>query len=137
MLVRLNAVTPSVPYPMKCLLTVEKPPTILIRHQNGPIAQSNDGKLIVYPGTTVHLECLWMRRFGNPKWNVSHDYRKYPEGWSSDEGRDPQLEYRISIMHAVKDDSGTFTCVTPARHTHSVEVFVKVGSAGLVRLSFF
>ncbi|KAL1379441.1 hypothetical protein pipiens_014899 [Culex pipiens pipiens] len=104
---------------------MEKPPTILIRHQNGPIAQSNDGKLIVYPGTTVHLECLWMRRFGNPKWNVSHDYRKYPEGWSSDEGRDPQLEYRISIMHAVKDDSGTFTCVTPARHTHSVEVFVK------------
>lgn len=57
------------------VFTVEKPPTILIRHQNGPIAQSNDGKLIVYPGTTVHLECLWMRRFGNPKWNVSHDYR--------------------------------------------------------------
>ncbi|XP_058446633.1 sushi, von Willebrand factor type A, EGF and pentraxin domain-containing protein 1 isoform X1 [Malaya genurostris] len=104
---------------------MEKSPTILIRHQNGPIAQSNDGKLIVYPGTTVHLECLWMRRFGNPKWNVSHDYRKYPEGWSSDEGRDPQLEYRISIMHAVKDDSGIFTCVTPARHTHSVEVIVK------------
>ena len=52
--------------------------------------------------------------------------RKYPEGWSSDEGRDPQLEFRISIMHAVKDDSGTFTCVTPARHTHSVEVIVKV-----------
>ncbi|XP_021700723.1 sushi, von Willebrand factor type A, EGF and pentraxin domain-containing protein 1 [Aedes aegypti] len=104
---------------------MEKPPTILIRHQNGPIAQSNDGKLIVYPGTTVHLECLWMRRFGNPKWNVSHDYRKYPEGWSSDEGRDPQLEYRISIMHAVKDDSGIFTCVTPARHTHAVEVIVK------------
>ncbi|XP_035774232.1 sushi, von Willebrand factor type A, EGF and pentraxin domain-containing protein 1-like [Anopheles albimanus] len=104
---------------------MEKPPTILIRHQNGPIAQSNDGKLIVYPGTTVHLECLWMRRFGNPKWNVSHDYRKYPEGWSSDEGRDPQLEFRISIMHAVKDDSGSFTCVTPARHTHTVEVVVK------------
>ncbi|EAA12905.5 AGAP007761-PA [Anopheles gambiae str. PEST] len=104
---------------------MEKPPTILIRHQNGPIAQSNDGKLIVYPGTTVHLECLWMRRFGNPRWNVSHDYRKYPEGWSSDEGRDPQLEFRISIMHAVKDDSGSFTCVTPARHTHTVEVVVK------------
>lgn len=54
---------------------MEKPPTILFRHQNGPIAQSNDGKLIVYPGTIVHMECLWIRRFGNPKWNVSHDYR--------------------------------------------------------------
>lgn len=108
--------------------TVEKPPTILIRHQNGPISQSNDGKLIVYPGTTLHMECLWMRRFGNPRWNVSHDYRKYPEGWSMDEGRDPQLEYRLSILHAVKDDSGTFTCVTPARHTHSVDIIVKVSS---------
>lgn len=57
------------------LIKVEKPPTVLFRHQNGPIAQSNDGKLIVYPGTTIHMECLWMRRFGNPKWNVSHDYR--------------------------------------------------------------
>lgn len=54
---------------------MEKAPTILFRHQNGPIAQSNDGKLIVYPGTTVHMECLWMRRFGNPKWNVSHTFK--------------------------------------------------------------
>jgi hypothetical protein len=55
-------------------ISVEKAPTILFRHQNGPIAQSNDGKLIVYPGTTIHMECLWMRRFGMPKWNVSHDF---------------------------------------------------------------
>lgn len=54
---------------------MEKAPTILFRRQNGPIAQSNDGKLIVYPGTTLHMECLWMRRFGNPKWSVSHDYK--------------------------------------------------------------
>lgn len=54
---------------------VEKPPTILFRHVDGPIAQSNDGKLIVYPGTTLHMECLWMRRFGLPKWNVSQTFR--------------------------------------------------------------
>jgi len=59
---------------------VEKAPTILFRHQNGPIAQSNNGKLIVYPGTTLHMECLWMRRFGNPKWNVSHTH-KWVSGW--------------------------------------------------------
>lgn len=63
------------------------------------------------------MSCLGLRIF---------EYSKYPEGWSSDEGRDPQLEFRISIMHAVKDDSGSFTCVTPARHTHTVEVVVKV-----------
>ena len=54
---------------------MEKPPTILFRHQLGPIAQSNDGRLIVYPGTIVHMECLWIRRFGTPKWEVSHQYR--------------------------------------------------------------
>lgn len=87
---------------------MEKAPTILFRHHNGPIAQSNDGKLIVYPGTTVHMECLWMRRFGNPRWNVSHAFRNYPEGWvtEADEGRDSTLEYRLSIFHAVEDDSG-------------------------------
>ncbi|XP_050510786.1 complement factor H isoform X3 [Diabrotica virgifera virgifera] len=105
--------------------SMEKPPTILFRHQLGPIAQSNEGKLIVYPGTILHMECLWIRRFGNPKWTISHDYRKYPEGWSTDPGRDPQLEYRLSIFHASKDDSGLFTCVTPARYTHSVEIEVK------------
>lgn len=99
-----------------------------------------------------------MRRFGNPKWNVSHEYRynnfkfkpyflplhtvlmkhisffqilckifrKYPEGWTTEEGRDPQLEYRLSILHAVKEDSGVYTCSTPARHTHAIEVVVKV-----------
>ncbi|XP_054274318.1 uncharacterized protein LOC128994090 isoform X3 [Macrosteles quadrilineatus] len=104
---------------------LEKPPTILFRHQLGPIAQSNEGTLIVYPGSILHMECLWIRRFGTPKWVVSHNYRKYPEGWSSDPGRDSQLEYRLSIFHASRDDSGTFTCITPTRHTHSVEIDVK------------
>ncbi|XP_055918542.1 sushi, von Willebrand factor type A, EGF and pentraxin domain-containing protein 1-like, partial [Eupeodes corollae] len=107
---------------------MEKPPTILFRHQNGPIAQSNDGKLIVYPGTTLHMECLWMRRFGNPKWNVSNSFRTYPEGWvtDADEGRDSSLEYRLSIIEATEGDSGIFTCQTPARHEHSIEVVVKI-----------
>lgn len=51
-------------------------------------------------------------------------YRKYPEGWSSDPGRDSQLEYRLSIFHATKDDSGIFTCMTPARQSHHVEIIV-------------
>lgn len=54
---------------------VEKPPTILFRHQLGPIAQSNEGRLVVYPGTILHMECLWIKRFGTPKWNVSHSFR--------------------------------------------------------------
>ncbi|XP_054709581.1 sushi, von Willebrand factor type A, EGF and pentraxin domain-containing protein 1-like [Uloborus diversus] len=103
---------------------LEKPPTILFRHQLGPIAQSNEGKLIVYPGTILHLECLWIRKYGIPHWQVSHSYRKYPEGWTNEAGRDPQLEYRLSIYHAQKDDSGRFTCITPMGHRHSVDIIV-------------
>ncbi|XP_050671196.1 uncharacterized protein LOC126969692 [Leptidea sinapis] len=108
---------------------MEKPPTILFRHSQGPIAQTNDGKLLVYPGTVLHMECLWMRRFGNPKWNVTHTYpeseRTYAEGWTTDPGRDSQLEYRLSIMDAVREDSGVYRCETPARQSHQVEIIVE------------
>jgi len=104
---------------------LEKPPTILFRHELGPIAQSNDGKLIVYPGTILHMECLWIRRLGTPKWDVSQNYRKYPTGWTEEETRDRNLEYRLSIFHALKDDSGIYTCTTPKRYTHSVEIVVR------------
>lgn len=66
-----------------------------------------------------------MRRFGTPKWNVSHEFRVYPEGWNTDEGRDSTLEYRLSIFTAEAGDTGIFTCTTPARHSHSVNVEVK------------
>lgn len=104
---------------------MEKAPTILFRYSNGTIAQSNDGKLIVYPGTTLHMECLWMRRFGNPKWDTSHKYRNYSEGWVTEDGRDAQLEYRLSIIEAVERDTGSYTCETPARHGHTINVVVK------------
>ncbi|XP_034243418.1 uncharacterized protein LOC117646517 isoform X1 [Thrips palmi] len=128
---------------------LEKPPTILFRHRLGPIAQSNDGKLIVYPGVVLHMECLWIRRFGTPKWSVNHSYssnnsavivltdslnstnatdtpqKVYPTGWNSEDGRDSALEYRLSILHASQDDSGEFTCTTPTRHTHAVTIEVK------------
>ncbi|CAB3232406.1 unnamed protein product [Arctia plantaginis] len=108
---------------------MERPPTILFRHSQGPIAQTNDGKLLVYPGTNLHMECLWMRRFGNPKWNVTHFNpevdRKYQEGWTTDPGRDSALEFRLSIIGAEKEDSGIYRCETPARQSHQVEIIVE------------
>ncbi|XP_053201311.1 uncharacterized protein LOC128386317 isoform X2 [Panonychus citri] len=104
---------------------LEKPPTILFRHLSGPIAQSNDGHLIVHPGTILHLECLWIRKFGTPVWEVDHGHRAYPQGWTTDPARDSTLEYRLSIYHADETDSGTYTCVTPVKHRHSVTIIVK------------
>ncbi|XP_022647775.1 sushi, von Willebrand factor type A, EGF and pentraxin domain-containing protein 1-like isoform X2 [Varroa destructor] len=104
---------------------LEKPPTILFRHSMGPVAQSTDGKLIVWEGTILHLECLWLRKYGTPKWEISHQNRRYAEGWTTEPGRDSQLEYRLSIYHAREDDSGRYTCVTPMGHKHTVEIVVK------------
>lgn len=44
----------------------------------------------------------------------------------AEEGRDSTLEYRLSIFHAVEDDSGKYTCITPARYEHTINVVVKV-----------
>ena len=58
----------------------DEPPTILFRHKNGQIAQSNDGKLIVEPGTTLHMECLYRRRNGTPSWDIiNYSKRTYPQ----------------------------------------------------------
>ncbi len=58
----------------------DRPPTILVRHRGGRIAQSNDGRLVVTPGTVVHLECLFVRRRGQPMWDVdSYADRTYPQ----------------------------------------------------------
>lgn len=51
--------------------------------------------------------------------------KKYSEGWSTDPGRDSQLEFRLSIMHAEKEDSGIYRCETPARQIHQVEIIVE------------
>lgn len=56
---------------------VDKSPTILFRFVNGSIAQTVDGKLLVYPGTTLHMECLYLRKFGRPSWEVDRKVARY------------------------------------------------------------
>lgn len=105
---------------------VDKSPTILFRYTNGSIAQTVDSKLIVYPGTTLHMECLYLRKFGRPSWKVSHDHRTYEEGWTEGiENRDPSLEYRLTIDNASTIDNGIYSCATPTRHSHQIEIVVK------------
>ena len=77
---------------------LDKPPTILFRHNGGPIAQSNRGELIVFPGTTLHMECLFLKRFGTPTWSTHRTTREeYPQGWAQGVMRDSTLEYRCCL----------------------------------------
>ncbi|OXA56007.1 sushi, von Willebrand factor type A, EGF and pentraxin domain-containing protein 1 isoform X2 [Folsomia candida] len=108
--------------------SLDKAPTILFRYSGGSIVQSTDGNLIVYPGTTLHMECLWIRKFGKPTWSTSIANKTYVEGWAGDSTRDSQLEYRLTIDNAQKRDEGRYSCKTPARHTHEINVIVKEAS---------
>ncbi|XP_023325982.1 complement receptor type 2 isoform X2 [Eurytemora carolleeae] len=104
---------------------LDKPPTILFRHEQGPIAQTNTGELVVYPGTILHMECLFLKKFGSPSWTTRRVTRKvFPQGWAIDRMRDSTLEYRISIYHATPGDTGEYTCTTPAGQSTSVNIIV-------------
>jgi hypothetical protein len=73
-----------------------QPPTILFRHEKGPIrcrglllpapalpSQSNTGTLLVMPGTTVHMECLFQKKFGTPVWShPTNSSKTYPQNWA-------------------------------------------------------
>jgi hypothetical protein len=51
--------------------------------------------------------------------------REYPEGWAEGAARDRDLEYRLTIENAQSEDSGTYSCVTPTRHSHQIKVIIK------------
>ena len=101
-----------------------KPPTILFRYE-GSIAQTNEGGLMVFPGTTLHMECLFQKMFGTPNWVAPKTTtRSHLQGWAQEPMRDATLEYRLSIYHAKQSDSGLYTCNTPNNQSHSVEIIV-------------
>ena len=58
--------------------------------------------------------------------NCTHlNWFVFLQGWTTDPGRDAQLEYRLSIYHARTNDTGTYTCTTPTEQSHSVDIIVK------------
>ena len=111
-----------------------KPPTILFRYE-GSITQSNDGKLLVFPGTTLHMECLFQKKFGTPTWLYPNNTKSYLQGWAQEPMRDATLEYRLSIYHAKESDSGVFTCSTPNNRSHSVEIMVKEARCPTIKMT--
>ena len=48
----------------------------------------------------------------------------YPQGWAQGPMRDNTLEYRLSIIRAEEGDTGRFTCTTPFKQSHSINILV-------------
>ncbi|XP_046387287.1 locomotion-related protein Hikaru genki-like isoform X2 [Ischnura elegans] len=99
------------------------PPTVLVRIPSGSASAEPSGDLAVFPGTILHLECLFSRKLGNPEWSWTSTFRQYLTGWAiAPEERD--WKYRLSIYYSKPLDSGVFTCSTPRGITNSISVKV-------------
>ncbi|CAA9997332.1 unnamed protein product [Nesidiocoris tenuis] len=55
----------------------DSPPTILVRLPSGSASSEPNGVLAVFPGSILHLECLFSRRVGKPEWSWTSKYRSY------------------------------------------------------------
>ncbi|XP_065172181.1 locomotion-related protein Hikaru genki [Atheta coriaria] len=103
--------------------TEDAPPTILIRIPSGSASIEPGGELAVFPGSTLHLECLFSRRLGSPDWTWTAQLGQYLTGWAiAAEERD--WKYRLSVYYAKPQDAGTFTCATPRGITNGITLHV-------------
>ncbi|CAK9802427.1 Locomotion-related protein Hikaru genki [Anthophora plagiata] len=103
--------------------TEDVPPTIVFGLPAGSAAIEPSGTLAVFPGSILHLECLFARKFGNPKWTWTPTFRQYLTGWAI-AARERDWKYRLSIYYAKAQDSGVYTCSTPRGLSNSIYVHV-------------
>ncbi|XP_076546206.1 locomotion-related protein hikaru genki isoform X3 [Osmia lignaria lignaria] len=101
--------------------TEDVPPTIVFGLPTGSAAVEPSGALAVFPGSILHLECLFARKLGNPEWTWTSTFRQYLTGWAIS-ARERDWKYRLSIYYAKTQDSGVYTCSTPRGLSNSIRV---------------
>ncbi|XP_076248764.1 locomotion-related protein hikaru genki isoform X2 [Calliopsis andreniformis] len=103
--------------------TEDVPPTIVFGLPAGSATVEPSGTLAVFPGSILHLECLFARKLGNPEWTWTSTFRQYLTGWAI-AARERDWKYRLSIYYAKTQDSGVYTCSTPRGLSNSIRVHV-------------
>lgn len=58
----------------------DSPPSIRIKIGSGSGAFEPSGVLAVLPGSTIHLDCMYMKRKGTPEWTWTGWHRTYQTG---------------------------------------------------------
>ncbi|XP_075229596.1 locomotion-related protein Hikaru genki-like [Lycorma delicatula] len=118
-----NRIPSCIPTTVLTNYTDDSPPTILVRIPSGSASVEPSGVLAVFPGSILHLECLFPRKVGTPDWTWTSSFRQYLTGWAiAAEERD--WKYRLSIYYTKPQDSGVFTCNTPRGVTNSLAIHV-------------
>lgn len=75
--------------------TEDVPPTIVFGLPAGSAAVEPSGALAVFPGSILHLECLFARKLGNPEWTWTSTFRQYLTGKSFRRRFQYGVKYRI------------------------------------------
>ncbi|KAK6112625.1 Protein lev-9 domain protein [Brugia pahangi] len=85
------------------------------------------GHLVVNISTTLRLQCLFPRKKGQPRWEVSTTYRKYPQSWIEINlpGKSDLDAYELTVTAARPEDGGFFHCILPNGHRNTVKIIVK------------
>ncbi|XP_022242406.1 locomotion-related protein Hikaru genki-like, partial [Limulus polyphemus] len=100
------------------------PPTIIYNVVNGYSDVTENGDVVILPGSVVHLNCLFQRERGNPEWTWSSTSRQYPCGWSLS-ADERSWKYRLSIYYTKEEDTGVYSCTTPRGKRNEIRVLVK------------
>ncbi|KAF7988566.1 hypothetical protein HCN44_001139 [Aphidius gifuensis] len=103
--------------------TENVPPTILFGLPRGSAAIAPSGALAIFPGSILHLECLFSRHLGNPEWTWTSTFRQHLTGWAISPS-EKDWKYRLSIYYIKNQDSGVYTCSTPKGFTNSIRIHV-------------
>uniref|UniRef100_A0A2R5LEC9 Putative p-selectin n=1 Tax=Ornithodoros turicata TaxID=34597 RepID=A0A2R5LEC9_9ACAR len=82
------------------------------------------GVLVVTPGVDFELTCLYPKSQGFVTWKHNNTVIKPPAAaWAS--GADSDYAFMLKVAEVQESNSGTYTCVSPSGHSHSVEVQVE------------
>ncbi|XP_046444065.1 locomotion-related protein Hikaru genki-like [Daphnia pulex] len=105
----------------------DHPPTIKTNIPTGSAGENAAGELVVRPRSVVHLDCIFYRKLGNPRWTWKKSNnltRNHPFGWAI--AREERLwRFRISIFSIQARDEGEYTCTTPRGHNNSIRIVVQ------------
>ncbi|XP_040563745.2 locomotion-related protein Hikaru genki [Lepeophtheirus salmonis] len=84
----------------------DEPPRLVVHSSvNGVNNEEEDriitgpsGEVLIYPGSILHIDCVYSRKKGNPQWSWSRHVKVYPTGWSVMEV-DRDWHYRLSLYY--------------------------------------
>lgn len=58
----------------------DSPPSIRVKIGSGSGAFEPSGIIAILPGSTIHLDCMYMKRKGTPEWTWTGWHRTYQTG---------------------------------------------------------